>query len=206
MVTTPPLPPSFASQVSLTRKMRTAHFRGALTEKRGFRWRNITLARVQRHAADFAALYYILLCKYCEAISCKHEKVTSRHDQGWSAPRSGCSGTLPPRAPVTLPVLLSHFILCAHSTATFAMRRFAAGRANISHALSSLCGLRAHFTFLLCEAKTFHFCAVGTSYVFVYYYNYAGQTSIRVRRRVMDLRADLDKCAAGNTCCIVKAY
>ncbi len=29
----------------------------------------------------------------------------------------------------------------------------------ISRALSSLCGLRAHFTFLPCEAKTFHFCA-----------------------------------------------
>ncbi len=51
MVTTPLFPPSFAPQVPLIRKMRTAHFRGALTEKRGFRWRNITLARVQRHAA-----------------------------------------------------------------------------------------------------------------------------------------------------------
>ena len=66
--------------------------------------------------------------------------------------------------------------------------------------------LRAHFTFLPCEAKTFHFCAVGLSYVFVYDDNYAEQASIRVRRRVMDLRADLDKGAAGNTCCIVKAH
>ena len=66
--------------------------------------------------------------------------------------------------------------------------------------------LRAHFTFLPCEAKTFHFCAVGIFHVFVYDDNYAGQTSIRVRRRVMDLRADLDKGAAGNTCCIVKAH
>ena len=55
-------------------------------------------------------------------------------------------------------------------------------------------------------AKTFHFCAVGISHMFVYDDNYAGQTSIRVRRRVMDLRADLDKGAAGNTCCIVKAH
>ena len=54
-------------------------------------------------------------------------------------------------------------------------------------------------------AKTFHFCAVGTSYMFVYYYNYAGQTSIRVRRRVMDLRAGLDGGDAGNTCCIIKS-
>ena len=46
----------------------------------------------------------------------------------------------------------------------------------------------------------------GTSYVFVYDGNYAGQMSIRVRRRAMDLRADLDKGAAGNTCCIVKAH
>ena len=66
--------------------------------------------------------------------------------------------------------------------------------------------LRAHFTFLPCKAKTFHFCAVDISYMFVYDDNYAGQTSIRVRRRAMDLRADLDKGAAGNTCCIVKAH
>ena len=46
----------------------------------------------------------------------------------------------------------------------------------------------------------------GTSYVFVYEDNYAGQTSIRVHRRAMDLRADLDKGAASNTCCIVKAH
>ena len=66
--------------------------------------------------------------------------------------------------------------------------------------------LRAHFTFLPFKAKTFHFCAVGIFHVFVYDDNYAGQTSIRVHRRVMDLRADLDKGAAGNTCCIVKAH
>ena len=46
-------------------------------------------------------------------------------------------------------------------------------------------------------AKTFHFCAVGIFHVFVYDDNYAGQTSIRVHRRAMDLRADLDKGAAG---------
>ena len=63
--------------------------------------------------------------------------------------------------------------------------------------------LREHFTFLPCEAKTFHFCAVGLSYVFVYDDNYAEQASIRVRRRVMDLRADLDKGAAGNTLAVL---
>ena len=57
--------------------------------------------------------------------------------------------------------------------------------------------LRAHFTFLFYEAKTFHFCAVGISHVFVYDDNYAGQALLRVRRRAMDLRADLDKGAAG---------
>ena len=69
-----------------------------------------------------------------------------------------------------------------------------------------LCGsmsLRAHFTFLPCEAKTFHFCAVGISHVFVYDDNYAGQTSIRVHRRAMDLRADLDKGDADNTLAVL---
>ena len=33
----------------------------------------------------------------------------------------------------------------------------------------------------------------------------AGQASMRVRRRVMDLRADLDNGDAGNTCCIIKS-
>ena len=37
---------------------------------------------------DFAALYYTLLCKYCEEVSRTDGKVTSRHDRGWSAPRS----------------------------------------------------------------------------------------------------------------------
>ena len=90
--------------------------------------------RVQRHAADFAALYLTLLYKYCEEISRKNEQVTSKLDQGWSAPRSQ-----PPRPRCA--------VLC---TAVWA---------DISRALSSLCGLRAHFTFLPCEAKTFHFCA-----------------------------------------------
>ena len=31
-----------------------------------------------------------------------------------------------------------------------------------------------------------------------------GQASIRVHRRTRDLRTDLDKGAAGNTCCIIK--
>ena len=33
----------------------------------------------------------------------------------------------------------------------------------------------------------------------------AGQASMRVRRRVMDLRAILDNGDAGNTCCIIKS-
>ena len=33
----------------------------------------------------------------------------------------------------------------------------------------------------------------------------AGQASMRVRRRVMDLRADLDNGDEGNTCCIIKS-
>ncbi len=63
--------------------------------------------------------------------------------------------------------------------------------------------LRAHFTFLPFKSKTFHFCAVGIFHVFVYDDNYAGQTSIRVHRRVMDLRVDLDKGAAGNTLAVL---
>ena len=35
---------------------------------------------------------------------------------------------------------------------------------------------------------------------------YAGHMSIRVHRRTRDLRSDLDKGAAGNTCRIVKAH
>ena len=54
-------------------------------------------------------------------------------------------------------------------------------------------------------AKTFHFCAVGIFHVFVYYYNYAGQTSIRVRRRVMDLRAGLDGGGVGNTLAVLSS-
>ena len=146
--------------------MRTAHFRGALTEKRGFRWRNITT----------------LPCKYCEEISRKDEKVTSRHIMGAAA-------RCPPRPRCAVPCM--------------------AGRADISRALSVSAQVR-HIAVTYdrgaasrCFEGTFHFCAVGISHMFVYDDNYAGQTSIRVRRRAMDLRADLDKGAAGNTCRLI---
>ncbi len=40
------------------------------------------------NSVTLLALYYTLPCKYCEEISRKDEQVTSRLDQGWSAPRS----------------------------------------------------------------------------------------------------------------------
>ena len=50
-------------------------------------------------------------------------------------------------------------------------------------ALPSRCFEGTFHVFAKVLAKTFHFCAVGISHVFVYDDNYAGQTSIRVERR-----------------------
>ena len=83
-----------APRAPLIRKMRTAHFRGDAWQKCDFAALYYTLLRVQRHAAArpkarfWTAGYYTLLCKHCEEVSRKNEQVTSRHDQGWSAPRS----------------------------------------------------------------------------------------------------------------------
>ena len=62
---------------------------------------------------------------------------------------------------------------------------------------------RLPFTILNSAAGSLYILPFATSYVFVYDDNYAGQTSIRVHRRVMDLRADLDKGAAGNTLAVL---
>ena len=74
--------------------------------------------------------------------------------------------------------------------------------------LRSISGVQRHAAFTISNsaAGNLYILPFGTSYVFVYEDNYAGQTSIRVHRRAMDLRADLDKGVAGNTCCIVKAH
>ena len=67
--------------------------------------------------------------------------------------------------------------------------------------LRSISGVQRHAarTISNSAAGSLYILPFGTSYVFVYEDNYAGQTSI-------NLRADLDKGAAGNTCCIVKAH
>ena len=94
---------------------------------------------VQRHAAR------ALLRKYCEEISRKNEQVTSRHIKGAA---SRCRPAL----------RVQHYTLIAPQAAATHDERVAVSSC-ISRALSSLCGLRAHFTFLPCKAKTFRFCA-----------------------------------------------
>ena len=115
MVTTPPLPPSFTPQVPLIRKMRTAHFRGDAWQKCDFAALYYTLLRVQRHAAAHRKARFsvaeshtfnwgatsrcprfITLC--CGSITKRLAGQTESNVKackGWSAPRSGCSGTLP---------------------------------------------------------------------------------------------------------------
>ena len=65
--------------------------------------------------------------------------------------------------------------------------------------------MQRHAAFAISNSAAGNRCILpfGISHVFVYEDNYAGQTSIRVHRRVMDLRADLDKGAAGNTLAVL---
>ncbi len=56
---------------------------------------------------------------------------------------------------------------------------------------------RLPFTILNSAAGSLYILPFATSYVFVYDDNYAGQTSIRVHRRAMDLRALLDNRGEG---------
>ena len=77
--------------------------------------------------------YYTLSCKYCEEVSRTDGKVTSRHDQGWSAPRSQ-----PPR------------LRCA------ALRQYE----QTFHVPSRRLRIEGTFhVFANSLAKTFHFCA-----------------------------------------------
>ena len=53
-----------------------------------------------------------------------------------------------------------------------------------------------------CRIIELCFVHISLSYIS---HTYAGHMSIRVHRRMRDLRTDLDKGAAGNTCRIVKS-
>ena len=64
---------------------------------------------------------------------------------------------------------------------------------------------RLPLTILNSAAGSLYILPFATSYVFVYDDNYAGQTSIRAHRRVMDLRAGLDDGGAGNTLAVLSS-
>ena len=88
-----------------------------------------------------------LCCRFCRAfITLYRVSIAKRLAENTNKLLQGLIRGGAPRAPVTLSALLSHFILCSHSTATHDER--GAVSSCISRALSSHRGLRAHFTFL----------------------------------------------------------
>ena len=124
----------------LIRKMLTAHFRGALVQKRGFGRRDITL--------------------YCVSIAKRLAEKTNKLLQGLirgGAPRA------PGAASRCRPALwVQHYILIApQAAATSAMRRAMPGSMS-GHFTCPLVALRFEGTFHVFAkvlAKTFHFCA-----------------------------------------------
>ena len=134
MVTTPLFPPSFAPQVPLIRKIRTAHFRGALVQKCDFGRRDITLC--------------------CVSIAKRSAGKTNKLLQGLI--RDGA-----PRAPVMLPHRAPGAVL--HSNSAAGSRHARRARSCIVvHFTCSFVAERFKSTFHVFDnelAKTFHFCA-----------------------------------------------